>query len=75
MKDYLELFLAQTKIRGSEKTSQDYERHIKKFLNKIDKDITEISYWDLLNYYDTEFKDVKVNSKRTYMSAILSFFK
>lgn len=75
MENLLNLFLTQIRVKGSEKTSQDYERHIRKFIEKLNKDIKDVKYEDLLYYYDTEFRDVKVNSKRTYMSAILSFFR
>jgi site-specific recombinase XerD len=75
MENLLNLFLTQIKIKGSEKTSEDYERHIRKFFEKVNKDVKDVNYEDLINYYNTEFANVKVNSKRTYMSAILSFFK
>lgn len=74
MEKYLELFLAQIKIKGSEKTVKDYKRNVTKFLEKCNKSIEEIKYEDLLNYYNNEFRSLKTNSKRAYMSAILSFF-
>lgn len=74
MEKYLELFLNQIKIKGSEKTVQDYQRNIVRFLNNFSKPLAEITYEDLVTYYTNEFRDLKVNSKRTYMSAILSFF-
>lgn len=75
MEKYLELFLAQTKIKGSDKTVKDYERSIRKFLSKCNKSLEEIEYEDLLNYYNNEFQSLKTNSKKTYMAGILSFFK
>lgn len=74
MEKFLELFLAQIQIKGSEKTVKDYQRNILRFLNKCNKPLEEIKYEDLLEYYNSEFKSLKINSKRAYMSAVLSFF-
>ncbi len=74
MKNYLELFLAQIRIKGSDKTVKDYQRNIQKFMDKCHKNIEDIAYDDLVKYYDEEFINLSINSKRTYMAAILSFF-
>lgn len=74
MKNYLELFLAQIRIKGSDKTVKDYQRNIQKFMDKCHKNIEDIAYDDLVKYYDEEFVNLSINSKRTYMAAILSFF-
>ena len=75
MGKYLDLFLAQIRIKGSEKTEKDYQTNITRFFEKCNKDICDITYADLLSYYDTEFSNLKTNSKRTYMAAILSYFR
>jgi site-specific recombinase XerD len=75
MENYLELFLKQIRVKGSEKTEKDYRNNITKFLDHYKKDVKEITYNDLLDYYTTFFDKLKINSKRTYMSAILSYFR
>ena len=75
MENYLELFLKQIRVKGSEKTEKDYRNNITKFLDHYKKDVKEITYNDLLDYYTTFFNKLKINSKRTYMSAILSYFR
>ena len=74
MEKYLELFLSQIKIKGSDKTVKDYRNNITKFIEKCNKSIEDIDYSDLIQYYNEEFYSLKTNSKRAYMSAILSFF-
>ena len=44
MNDYLKLFLKQIKIKGSEKTTAEYERNINKFLAKYKKEIDDYTY-------------------------------
>lgn len=74
MENCLELFLSQIRIKGSEKTVKDYRRSITNFITKCNKDFGDVTYNDLICYYNNEFNGLKTNSKRTYMSAILSFF-
>ena len=75
MENYLELFLKQIKIKGSDKTVKDYHKNICRFLAKHNKNVENYSYVDLVDYYTNDFGNLSVNSKRTYMAAILSFFK
>lgn len=75
MENYLELFLKQIKIKGSDKTVKDYHTNISKFLAKYNKKIEDYSYNDLVDYYANDFTNLSTNSKRTYMTAILSYFK
>lgn len=74
MENYLELFLSQIRIKGSEKTVKDYRRNIGNFMLNCNKQVEDITYNDLVNYYNDKFCGLKTNSKRAYMSAILSFF-
>lgn len=75
MENYLDAFITQIKIKGSEKTATDYNSSIEKFLKKCQKDIKDITYFDLLDYYEKEFIGLKTNTKRVYMAAILSYFR
>ena len=75
MENYLNLFLTQVRIKGSEKTAKDYQQYIQRFLGKCQKALQDIQYVDLLQYYDTEFSGLSTNSKRTYMSGVLSYFR
>lgn len=74
MKNYLELFLKQIQIKGSKKTAALYEKNINKFLAKYKKKVDDYTYEDLVDYF-TSFGEIKINTKRTYMAAILSYFK
>lgn len=71
----LDLFLMYIKTKGSERTAEDYEKNIKRFFSKCNKPEEETTYEDLLVYYDNSLANLKVNSKRAYMMAILSYFK
>lgn len=76
MNDYnLNLFLMHIKIKGSQRTAEDYEKNIKRFFSKCNKSEDEVGYEDLLVYYNDYLSDLKVNSKRAYMMAVLSYFK
>lgn len=70
----LNLFLMQIRAKGSEGTAENYEKNIVRFFREYDKPETEITYEDLLIYYNS-LGDLSINTKRTYMSGIISYFK
>lgn len=71
----LDLFLMHIKTKGSERTAEDYDKNIKRFFSKCNKSEEAVTYEDLLVYYNDSLATLKVNSKRAYMMAVLSYFK
>jgi site-specific recombinase XerD len=73
--DNLNLFLMHIRAKGSENTARDYEKNIKRFFSECKKAEKDVKYEDLLIYYNENLQHLKLNSKRAYMIAVISYFK